>query len=179
MIKPHAYHSVQFLDYYKSIIVIGGENSSFCELYDLSTGLWRELPEMKTPRANSILYLDKITHIFYAFFGILGKIAEKNNNYTDVLECLEFKKLALGWNKIEYNNKAEMNFRNGLNQIYPLNTDILLVYGGSTMRDFIKKAAIYLLNKQEMIKIDNKIFNEIREASKKSKKLYKILNSSD
>ena len=177
MIKPHAYHSVQFLDYYKSIIVIGGENSSFCELYDLSTGLWRELPEMKIPRANSILYLDKITHIFYAFFGILGKIAEKNNNYTDVLECLEFKKLALGWNKIEYNNKAEMNFRNGINQIYPLNTDILLVYGGSTMRDFIKRAAIYLISKQEMIKIDNKIFNDIREASKKSKKLYKILNS--
>ena len=86
-------------------------------------------------------------------------------------------KLALGWNKIEYNNKAEMNFRNGINQIYPLNTDILLVYGGSTMRDFIKRAAIYLISKQEMIKIDNKIFNDIREASKKSKKLYKILNS--
>ena len=179
MLKPHAYHSVQFLDYYKSIIIVGGENSTFCELYDLSTGLWRELPEMKTPRANTILYLDKITHIFYAFFGILGKIAEKNNNYTDVLECLEFKKLALGWNKIEYKNKAEMNFRIGINQIYQLNCDILLVYGGSTMRDFIKKAAIYLLNKQEMIKIDNKIFNDIREASKTSKKLYKILNSSD
>ena len=179
MLKPHAYHSVQFLDYYKSIIVIGGENSNFCELYDLSTGLWRELPEMKTPRANCILYLDKITHILYAFFGILGKIAEKNNNYTDILECLEFKKLALGWNKIEYKNKAEMNLRNGLNQIYPLNTDLLLVYGGESMRDFIKKAAIYSLPKQEMIKIDNKIFNEIREASQKSKKLYKILNSAE
>ena len=179
MLKPHAYHSVQFLDYYKSIIVVGGENSTFCELYDLSTGLWRELPEMKTPRANTILYLDKISHIFYAFFGILGKIAEKNNNYTDVLECLEFKKLALGWYKIDYNDKADMNCRIGINQIYLLNCDILLVYGGSTMRDFIKKAAIYLINKQEMIKIDNKIFNDIREASKKSKKLYKILSSSD
>ena len=179
MIRPHVYHSVQFLDYYKSIIVIGGENSTFCELYDLSTGLWRELPEMKTPRANSILYLDKMTHILYAFFGILGKIAERNNNYTDVLECLEFKKLALGWNKIEYNNKTEMNFRNGLNQIYPLSTDIILVYGGSGIREFIKKAAVYLLSKQEMLKIDNKIFNEIREASKTSKRLYKILNSTD
>ena len=179
MIKPHAYHSVQFLDYYKSIVVIGGENSNFCELYDLSTGLWRELPDMKIPRANCILYLDKITHILYAFFGILGKIAKRNNNYTDVLECLEFKKLALGWNRIEYNNKAEMNFREGLAQIYPLNIDYLLVYGGSTMRDFIRRAAIYLLSKQEMIKIDNKIFNDIREASKKSKKLYKILSSPD
>ena len=39
MLKQHAYHSAQFLDYYKSIVIIGGENSTFCELYDLSTGL--------------------------------------------------------------------------------------------------------------------------------------------
>ena len=179
MLKPHAYHSVQFLDYYKSIVIIGGENSKSCELYDLSTGLWTELPEMNTPRANCILYLDKITHIFYAFFGILGKIAERNNNFTDILECLEFRKLALGWNKIEYNNKAQMNFRTGINQIYPLSPEIILVYGGTNIREFIKKAAVYLLSKQEMSKIDNKIFNEIREASKTSKKLYKILNSTD
>ena len=179
MLNPHAYHSVQFLDYYKSIVVVGGENSSSCELYDLATGLWRELPEMNTPRANCILYLDKLTHILYAFFGILGKIAEKNNNYTDVLECLEFRKLALGWTKIEYNNKAEMNFRYGINQIYSLSPEILLVYGGTNMRDFAKRAAVYLLQKQEMLKIDNKIFNEIREASKKSRKLSKILNSTD
>ena len=134
---------------------------------------------MNTPRANCILYLDKITHILYAFFGILGKIAERNNNFTDILECLEFRKLALGWNKIDYNNKAEMNFRTGINQIYPLSPEILLVYGGTNIREFIKKAAVYLLSKQEMSKIDNKIFNEIREASKTSKKLYKILNSTD
>lgn len=95
------------------------------------------------------------------------------------MECLEFRKLALGWNKIDYNNKAEMNFRTGINQIYPLSPEILLVYGGTNIREFIKKAAVYLLSKQEMSKIDNKIFNEIREASKTSKKLYKILNSTD
>ena len=59
MLHPHAYHGVQFLDYYKSIIVIGGENCTFCELYDMKTGLWRNLPEMKIPRAHSILYLAK------------------------------------------------------------------------------------------------------------------------
>ena len=179
MLKPHAYHSAQFLDYYKSIIIIGGENCSFCELYDLTTGLWRELPDLKFPRACCPLYLDKITHIMYAFFGILGKISEKNNNFCDALECLEFRKIALGWTKVEYNNRAEISFRNGINQLLPLNPEMLLFYGGSSMRDFIKRAAVYILSKQEMVKIDNRMFNEIRELSNHSRKLSKILSSTD
>ena len=177
MLNPHAYHGVQFLDYYKSIVVIGGENCTSCELYDMKSGQWRNLPEMKIPRAHCILYLDKMSHKLYAFFGILGKISEKNNNYSDALECLEFRKLALGWHKVEYNNRAEISFRTGINQILPLNPEMLLVYGGSSMREFIKKAAIFVLPRQEMVKIDNRMFNEIREASKKSKKLSKILST--
>ena len=55
MLNPHAYHCVQFLDYYKSIVVIGGENCTSCELYDMKTGQWRNLPDLKIPRANCIL----------------------------------------------------------------------------------------------------------------------------
>ena len=179
MLNPHAYHGVQFLDYYKSIVVIGGENCSSCELYDMKTGQWRALPDLKIPRANCILYLDKITHRLFAFFGILGKIAERNNNFSDALECLEFKKLALGWSKVDYNNRAEISFRTGINQILPLNPEMLLVYGGSSMREFIKKAAVFVLPRLEMIKIDNRTFNEIREVSKKSKRLSKILSTVD
>ena len=176
MIKPHAYHSVEFLDFYKSILVIGGENISTCELYDLNTGFWRELPEMKIPRAHCGIYLDKMNHAIYSFFGVIGNITDRNN-YTDVLECLELRKIALGWYKIDYNNKAEMNFKSGLNKILPLTPEMVLIYGATNMRDFSKKSAVYLIQKQEMIKIDNKIFNEIREASKKYKKLNKVLNS--
>ena len=179
MLNPHAYHGVLFLDYYKSIVVIGGENCSSCELYDMKTGQWRNLPDLKIPRANCILYLDKITHRLFSFFGILGKIAERNNNFSDALECLEFKKLALGWSKVEYNNRAEISFRTGINQILPLNPEMLLVYGGSSMREFIKKAAVFVLPRLEMIKIDNRTFNEIREVSKKSKRLSKILSTVD
>ena len=179
MLHPHAYHAVEFLEYYKSIVIIGGENCTFCELYDMKTGLWRDLPQMIIPRANCILYLDKITHILYAFFGILGKIAEKNNNFSDALECLEFKKLALGWQRVDYNNRADISFRTGINQMLPLNPEMILVYGGSSMREFVKKSAVYVLPRQEMVRIDNRMFNEIREASKKSKKLSKILSSTD
>ena len=109
----------------------------------------------------------------------MGKIAERNNNFSDALECLEFKKLALGWSKVDYNNRAEISFRTGINQILPLNPEMLLVYGGSSMREFIKKAAVFVLPRLEMIKIDNRTFNEIREVSKKSKRLSKILSTVD
>jgi len=179
MLHPHAYHAVEYLEYYKSIVVIGGQNCTFCELYDLKTEQWRDLPQLKIPRAHCILYLDRITHILYAFFGILGKISEKNNNFSDALECLEFRKLALGWQKVDYNNRADISFRTGINQLLPLNPEMILVYGGSSMREFVKKSAVYILPKQEMAKIDNRMFNEIREASKRSKKLSKILSSSE
>ena len=90
MLCAHAYHSVDFLDYYKSIIVIGGENSKSCELYDLNIGIWRRLPDLNVPRALCNLYLDKYTHSLYSFFGIIGNITQKNN-YTDIIEVLELK----------------------------------------------------------------------------------------
>ena len=176
MLKPHAYHSVKFLDYYKSIIVLGGENTGCCEIYDLNTGLWRPLPEMSFPRAHCNLYLDKFTHTLYTFFGIVGDITQKHN-YTDVIECLEFKKLALGWCKVEYNNKAEMDFKSGYNKILPISDEMILIYGAKNMRDFVKKAAVYILPKYEIVKIDNRIFREIKESAKYSRKLSKILSS--
>ena len=174
MLKPHAYHSVEYLDFYKSIVVIGGENIGACELFDMNIWAWRDLPEMKVPRAHCGIYLDKMNHAIYSFFGVVGNITDKNN-YTDVLECLELRKLALGWYKVDYNNKAEMNFKSGINKILPLTPEMVLVYGATNMRDFAKKSAVYLIPKQEMIKIDNRIFNEIREASKKSRRLSKVL----
>jgi hypothetical protein len=176
MLKPHAYHSVEFLDYYKSIIVIGGENSNACEIYDLTTGLWKELPNMNMPRAHCNLYLDKFNHIIYTFFGVVGDITEKNN-YTDIIEFLELKRIALGWTVVDYKNKAEMDFKSGYTKILPLSNEMILIYGATNMRDFGKKAAIFLIPKLEIIKIDNKIFKEIKEKSKYSRKLSKILSS--
>ena len=176
MICPHAYHSVQFLDYYKSIIVIGGENSSQCELYDLNVGLWRRLPDLNIPRSFCNLYLDKFSHALYTFFGLVGNLTQKKN-FTDAIEVLELKRLSLGWNKIDYENKAEMDFKSGHNKILPLNREMILIYGATNMRDFVKKAAVYLVPKFEIVKIDNRIFKEIKETSKTDKKLERILSS--
>ena len=177
MPKPHSYHSVEYLDFYKSIIVLGGENSATCEIYDLNTGNWKELPDMNIPRAHCNLYLDKFTHVLYAFFGIVGDITDKNN-YTDVIECLELKRLSLGWSVIDYENKAEMDFKSGFNKILPISSEMILIYGATNTRDFIKKAAIYLIPKFEIVKIDKRIFKDLgNHDSLRTRKLSKILTS--
>ena len=134
------------------------------------------LPNLNVPRAHCNLYLDKFAHAIYTFFGVVGDITEKHN-YTDVIEVLELKRLALGWCKLDYDNKAEMDFKSGYNKILPLSPEMILIYGATNMRDFVKKAAVYLLPKFEIVKIDNKIFKEIKETSKNSRKLSKILSS--
>ena len=50
---------------------------------------------MKIQRAHWGVYLDIMNHAIYAFFGIIGNITNKKN-YTDVLECLELRKMDLG-----------------------------------------------------------------------------------
>ena len=42
MVYPHAYHSIEFLENYDCFIVIGGENSNLCEIYDLYTQKWNK-----------------------------------------------------------------------------------------------------------------------------------------
>ena len=70
-----------------------------------------------------------------------------------------------------------MDFKSGYNKILPLSNEMILIYGATNMRDFIKKAAVYIIPKFEIVKIDNKIFKEIKENSIHSRKLSKILSS--
>ena len=177
MINSRAYHSIEFIDYFKSIIVIGGENNKTCELYDMYNSKWRNLPELNFPRTHCCIYLDRFNNNLYSLFGIVGSISEKNNNYTDIIECLELKKMALGWGKVNYNNKTEMDFKTCLCRIFPINYDMVLVYGASSVRENKKKSAIFVINKQEMVKINSNMFNEIRDKAKHSKELSKIIQS--
>ena len=103
--------------------------------------------------------MNKFSHVIYVFFGVIGNIIEKHN-YTDVIEVLEFKILAFGWSKIDYNNKVEMDFKSGYNKILSICPEMILIYGVTNMRDFVKKAAVYIIPKFEIVKIDNNIFNE-------------------
>ena len=176
MINKRAYHSIEFLESYKSILVVGGENNPTCELYDMYSSKWRNLPELNYARANCCIYLDRMTNMIYTCFGIIGNMSNIKM-YSDVMECIELKRTNLGWMKVNYNNKAEMDFRNGYCRIFPLDNEKILIYGASGIRESKKKGAIYIINKQEIVKIDNKLFNEIKIQAKKSLKLNKIISS--
>ena len=70
-----------------------------------------------------------------------------------------------------------MDFKSGYNKIFPLNREMILIYGATNMRDFVKKAAVYLISKFEIVKIDNGIFKEIKETSKTERKLANIISA--
>ena len=145
-LKPHAYHYVECLDNYKSMIVLGGENSVSLELYIFKYWIIESFPDMNVPRAHCNLYLDKFNHAAYTFFGVIRDIIEKHN-YTDVIEVLELKRLAPRWSRIDYNNRAEMDFKSGYNKILPILSEMILIYGAIYMRDFVKKAEVYIIPK--------------------------------
>lgn len=176
MPNPHAYHTMEYLHYYKSILVIGGENNTCCELFDLYTEKWTTLPDLNFPRANPSVYLDKFTNRIYCFFGIIGEFVNSNHLYSDIVEVIEVKRANLGWAKIEYKNRADLDFKSNLCNLFPLDEDKLLIYGASGVREFAKKAAIYSLSKKEFIKVDKKALNDMRQKAKKSTKLTKIIS---
>ena len=60
--------------------------------------------------------------------------------------------------------------------IYPLNCDLILLYGGVVFRGNNKSVCIFNLAKSEIIKIDQKIMDNLRIEAKKSKKLNIIIS---
>ena len=176
MPNPHAYHTMEYLHYYKSILVIGGENNCCCDLFDLYTEKWTSLPDMNYPRANPSVYLDKFTNRIYCFFGMIGDMISNSNLYSDVVEVLDVKRAGLGWERVEYKNRADLDFKYNLCYLFPLEEDKVLIYGASGVREFAKKAAIYTLSKKEFIKVDKKALSDIRIQAKKSTTLTKIIS---
>ena len=83
----HAYHSIEYLDNYDSIIIIGGEKSSSCEIMDLDSKNWIKLPYLNYPRANTNIYYNIFTCYLYTLFGMEGEMTEKNKN-SDIIEVL-------------------------------------------------------------------------------------------
>ena len=177
MPNPHAYHTMEYLYYYKSILIIGGENNCCCDLYDLYTEKWTSLPDMNYPRANPSVYLDKFTNRIYCFFGMIGDMISNTNLYSDIVEVLDVRRAELlGWERVEYKNRADLDFKYNLCYLFPLEEDKVLIYGASGVRESAKKAAIYSLSKKEFIKLDKKMLSDIRTKAKKSTMLTKIIS---
>ena len=170
---PRAYHTMIYSEIFNTILVIGGEHEPSVEIFDPITYRWQLLPDLNIPRANSLFYCDSPRGILYTMFGNEGSILD--NKYSDIIEFLDLKNIEDGWNILDYKNKSEIDLKS-LMSIYPLNSDLILLYGGVVFRGNNKSVCIFNLEKSEITKIDQKIMDTLRIEAKKSKKLNIIIS---
>ena len=170
---PRAYHTMVYSDVFNTIMIFGGEGEPSVEIFDPITNRWQLLPDLIIPRANLIYYCDSPRGIIYAMFGNEGSILD--NKYSDVIEFLDLKNIEDGWNILDYKNKSEIDLKSLMN-IYPLNSDLILLYGGVVFRGNNRSVCIFNLEKSEITKIDQKVMEALRIEAKKSKKLTTIIS---
>ena len=163
----HSYHSIEYLENFDSIIVVGGENSSSCEIMDLDSKNWTKLPSLNFPRANSNIYYNSITSDLFVLFGMEGEMTEKTKN-TDVIEVLELNDIMGGWMMVDYYKSVGLDLKNNYCITLPFLRDKLLIYGGSSARSLEKRLfALFDMIKNECIKIDSDTMDLIRSEENK------------
>ena len=170
---PRAYHTMVYSEVFNSMMVFGGENETSVEIFDPITNRWQLLPDLNIPRSNIIYYCDNPRGILYTMFGNEGSILD--NKYSDAIEFLDLKNIKEGWNILDYKNKSEIDLKSLMN-IYPLNTDLILLYGGVVFRGSSRSVCIFNITKSEITKIQPKILETLRNEAKKSKKLSTIIS---
>ena len=174
MQNARCYHTMIFNEIFETMMVIGGENNDTVEIFDPLTNRWQLLPELNIPRAIPLFHFDEGRGNMYALFGVEGNYL--NSNYTDTIEVLDLTEIKQGWMKINYNNKARMDFKNHLN-FYPLNDYLLLIYGAFESRASKRNACTYHLIKAEMNAIDKNLMDDLRKEAKNNKLLSSIVAS--
>ena len=163
----HSYHSVDYLENFDSIILIGGENSSSCEIMDLDSKKWTKLPSLNYPRANANIYYNNITSDLFVLFGMEGEMNSKTRN-TDVIEVLELSDIMGGWMMVDYYKSVGLDLRGNYCITLPFTRDKLLVYGGSSARSLEKRLfALFDMIKNECIKVDSDTMDLIKREENK------------
>ena len=174
MQNARSYHTLVYNEVFETIMVLGGENNDSVEIFDPLSNRWQLLPELNVPRAIPLFYFDEGRGNMYALFGVEGNYI--NSNYSDTIEVLDLTEIRQGWMKINYNNKARMDFKNHLN-IYPLNDFLILIYGAMESRHSNRNACVYHLVKAEMSEIDKNLMEDLRNEAKYNKVLEGIVDS--
>ena len=176
MIVPHSYHSIEYLENYDCFIIVGGKDNNVCEIFDLFTNKWNKLPDLCSPRANTNLYFDSFSSDVYAMFGMEGPITNLINNNCEIIEVLELNDINSGWIKIDYYKSSNVDLKQTLVSVVPFTRDKLLIFGGKKSRVNKHLYALFLMNKNELIKADEKILEEIKREEKKIKFISSSVN---
>ena len=158
----HSYHSLDYLENFDCIILVGGKNCGSCEIMDLDSKKWSKLPSLNYPRANSNIYYNNVTSDLFVLFGMEGEMNEKAQN-TDVIEVLELNDILGGWMKVEYYKSVNFDMKNNYCVTLPFTRDKLIVYGGTTARCLEKGIfALFDMIKNEIIKVDSQTMDLIK-----------------
>ncbi|MCQ2820449.1 MAG: hypothetical protein MJ252_24560 [archaeon] len=174
MREPRSYHTLIYNEIFNAIMVIGGENKRSIEIFDPITNRWQLLPLMNVPRANPIFYFDKPRGIIYTMFGIEGEY--KDSKYTDIIEFFDLEDGVKGWNILDYENKSQADLKSMV-KVYPLNSDILLLYGGITFRGSKKSLVLLDIPRMEVVNIDNETLEMLKIEARRNKVLSNIISS--
>ena len=171
----HAYHTIEYLDNFDSLIVIGGENSASCEIMDLDSKKWNRLPSLNSARANTNIYYNNVTSDLFVLFGMEGKM-DKNVKNTDVIEVLELNDIESGWIMVDYYKTIGLNLKISYCLTLPFTRDKLLIYGGSTARSLERRIfALFDMVKNEVIKVDPQTMDLIKLEENKIRSFDKAL----
>ena len=165
---PHYYHSIEYLDNFDCLIVIGGELNCICELFDIYSQKWIKIPDLSSPKANANIYFDNITSDLYVLFGMEGNIIENKNN-SDTIEVLELNDIKSGWIKVDYYKSADLDLKQNYCTVLPFTRNKLLIYGGNDTRVTKKLFALFDMSKNECVKVDTKTLELIKLEEKQMK----------
>mgnify|MGYP002624196121 CR=1 FL=1 len=125
MINSHWNHSM--IADKEKIYVIGGYNSNKCEVYDIQSKTWSELPDLLSPeRQRSMLFIEK--NFLYCFMGL------SQNGILDSVERLNLDNIQAGWERINVDNSENL---------------ILKFYGAGIIRMTEENKILFIGGKKE------------------------------
>ena len=160
LIYGHAYHSIEYLENFECLILIGGENNNKNEIFDLNEKKWFSLPNLNYPRSNTNLYYNKFTNDLFVLFGIEGKI--KENKFSDKIEVIELNDIKSGFYKIDYYKESDINLNLFYCKCIPFMKEKLIIFGGNNNRQNGKFFVMFDMNKNEITKVDKNIIDELK-----------------
>ena len=169
LIENHAYHSIEYIDNFDCLLIIGGQNTSACEIMDMNNKIWRKLPDLNYPRANCNIYYNNLNGDLFSLFGMTGDMSGRNFKYSDIIEVLEMNNINYGWIKVDYYKSSGLDLKNKYCMTLPFTNDKLLIYGGESMRNEDRKLfALFNMCKNECTKVDTITLEQIKLEEKKT-----------
>jgi hypothetical protein len=156
---PHWNHSM-IADKGK-IYVIGGYASNKCEVFDISSNTWSELPDLiEKERQRSMLFVDK--NYLYCFMG------RNQKELLNTVERINLDNVKAGWESIIVDmGKERINLRfYGAGIIKKNNSNKIFFIGGKKQRrnkeeGFKRSIYEFCFDDYKMVKSDFKIENDL------------------